>query len=57
MADRLAVLIFSVGEGTDDETVQREVSMMIPPPDWTFELGTVVTSEPEFEHLTDGMWK
>lgn len=57
MTDRLAILIFRVGEQTDDDVAEREVSAMVPPTDWTFEGASVVTSEDQFKRLTWGMWK
>jgi hypothetical protein len=56
MADRLAVLIFRVGERTDDEVADEVVKYLEAPPDWRFEVAAVVTSERELKRLTMGMW-
>lgn len=56
MADRLAVLIFRVSDDTDDDVVDAVVACLEAPQDWTFESGSVVTSEQAFKSLSFGMW-
>lgn len=54
--DRYAVLVFKVGDDTDFDTVEQVVAQMVPPGDWTYERGDVVTDKHDYAGLMSGSW-
>lgn len=56
VSDRYAVLIFAVGESTDDAVADEVVADLVAPSDWRFESASVVTGPAAFRRLDADLW-